>query len=441
MSDTIQIPKFDAKATIAPEAVIAPDAPMMDQPKGPNVNSIVPVTPPSTGDFLAAVKETNEKRQVTTPVADKPVEEKPKSDTTPPVFKTESETPEEEMSDEDFSDPLDADLVKAPKLKSIKDLRNQLKVVRTRETQLRTRNEELEAENVRLAAFQEKMDELEQANERVKQLETYEQIFDIHNNPQFQEKYIQGAAAITNEAKGIAQQYKVNPNIVDQALTITNRKDLNDFLKKSGLDEYGVPEIRQYVLHLQALNEERTQLEKSPVEARETLAVMYRENEGKRQKEVSKVLQERSANAWNQIIGYYSRGETAIEAFKDKPGDPEHTERRNTVFNRANGEFSKVMGSLVGLGLKDMPAPIAQTLAARFQLSEWTGEFIAENKVLKEKVKALEEQLKDNDSYSRPAFSSSSRNGDTPADMPNGKDIASHVFNKAVATVNSRPPR
>lgn len=451
----IQIPKVDV--SIPPDAILAPDAPMTDKPVP--VGSVIPPTAPTTEDFLSAVREVNEKKLENSPTGHPPstvpkTEEKPKHDTTPDVFKTDNSTSDSEPDttddtdtslDDEFADPLDNEPVKAPKAKSIKDLRNQLKTVRGRETQLRTRVEELESENQRLAAFQEKIDEHETLKQRVEELETYEQIFDIHNNPQFNEKYVQGEENLTNEAKVLTSHYKVNPQVIDHALTIdpSDRKALNDFLKKSGLDEYGVPEVRQYILRIQGLRAERSELEKSPQEAREILGRMYREGEVRRVETVTKAVKDRGTHAWNGVIGYYSRGENALDIFKDKPGDPEHTEVRNNVLTRANVEYNKVMGAFVGLGIKDIPVAVAQTLAARFQLSEAAGELNADNKILRQQVKDLQDQLDKEKKYTRPAFQGS-RNGSNASgdsELPKGTDVASHVFNKAISADTSRTTR
>lgn len=443
----ISIPKFDSPAQIPTEAITAPDAPMTDAPKPPNVASIAPQPPVSDTAFLDSVKEANLKRQESKTVPLPEPKQDPKLDSVPNVFKKageEATPPPDDVSDDadDFSDPLDAPTSDKPtKAKNMKELKIHLKTARAREAQLRTRTEELEAEVTRLAAFQDKIDEHERLKERVSQLETYEQIFDIHNNPQFHEKYIEGAETVVGQAKAIAESYGVKDTaIIDHAVKIRNRKDLNDFLKKHVGDELGVQDIRPYIFHLQTLEDERVQLEKSPEEARETLSKMYRESEERRVTEVSKTIHDRSTNAWNQILGYYSRGENAVEAFKEKPGDPEHTTRRAAVLKRSNDEFTKVMGAFTGLGIRDLPAPIAHALAARFQLSEWTGEFIAENKSLKQQVADLTKQLDENSSYTRPSFNGVSRNGNGAApELPKGSAISEHVFTRARDQVNSRP--
>lgn len=450
MAGSIQIPKFENAAQLPAEAVNAPDAPMSTPPSAPPVGSVPPQAPVSEASFLDAVRESNVKRQEAkiAPNQATPLKEDPKQNTVPEVFKKageESVDAEPDAEGEEFNDPLDAEPVaeKPTKARNMKELKTHLKTARAREAQLRTRNEELEAEVTRLASYQEKIDEHEQLKERVAQLETYEQIFDIHNNPQFHEKYVTGAENVTAQAKGIAEQYGVkDTGVIDQAVKIRNRKDLNGFLKQAGLDEYGISDIRPYIFHLQSLEDERVQLEKSPEEAREVLSKMYRESEDRRIQTVSKTIHDRSTNAWNQMLGYYSRGENSVDAFKEKPGDPEHSERRTAVLKRANDEFVKVMGAFTGLGLRDLPAPVAHALAARFQLSEWTGEFIAENKSLRQQVADLTKQLNDSSSYTRPNFKGTSggTNGATP-EVPRGTGVAEHVFNKARDRVNNSSPR
>lgn len=446
----IQIPKFDSPAVLPADAVNAPDAPMVDRPSVPQT-PLTPQSPVSQEDFLASVRDVTARKQEKPVTPDAPKAPEPKHDTTPPIFKSQNdENGEEEDSEpvdepaDDFVDPLNTEPVqpKSTKAKNIKELKRHLNTAKAREAQLRKRNEELEAETQRLSAFQERMGEFETLQSRVQELEGYERIFDIYNNPEFNAKYVEGAETLVAQAKDIATQYGVKDvSVIDQAVKITNRKELNEFLKKQGLDEYGISDIRPYIFNLQHLEQERLQLEKSPEEARETLSKMHRESEERRLTEVSKTIHDRSVNAWNQIAGYYSRGENAVDVFKDKPGDPEHTERRTAVLKRASDEYVKLMGAFAGLGVKDMPVPVAHALAARFQLSEWTGEFIAENKALKQQVADLQAQLNDNTAYTRPNFNTSNRpkNG-AEGDVPKG-NIASHVFERAREQVNGKAPR
>lgn len=458
MPESIQIPKFTApNAPPAPND--APDSPMIEKgAAGPQLASIQPQQSVSTESFLDSVKEVNTKRQeaakpVDTSLETKPIPEK-KVDTTPNVFKKldtaakpeekDKEVPDEGEEAVDFVDPLEAEPINTTptKAKNIRELKTHLKTARAREAQLRTRNEELESEVTRLAGFQEKMEEHEALKERVAHLETYEKIFDIHSNPEFHEKYVEGAHNVALQAKQIAREYGVRDvGIIDQAVKIRNRKDLNEHLKRNGLDEYGISDIRPYIFHLQSLEDERVQLEKSPEQARETLSKMYRESEERRVADVTKTIQDKSVNAWNQISGHYSRGETAVDLFKDKPGDPEHSQRRTGVLRRANDEYMKAMGVLVGLGVKDMPTAVAHTLAARFQLSEGFGELAAENRSLREQNSELKKQLDSTTSYTRPSFSGVSRsqsNGDAPVAKAN---IAEHVFVKARDTLANRAAR
>lgn len=437
---SISIPKFNDTVTIDPQAIMAPDAPISE-------NAQQPADP-----FLNAVKDLNTNRHKISdqivPNAPEvpPVVDPNKPDTTPPVFKTAEEKTKELQDadvddDEAFEDPMASDEAPKPsKQDSIKALKKKVDYHKNTATQLKSRTEELQQEIDRLKEYEEQIAEVETLRTRVKELESYEKIFDIHNNPEFQERYVQGEDRLLTEAKGIAAQYQVAPQVIDHALKLTNRKDLNDFLKKSGLDEYGVPEIRQYVLKVQELRTEREKMEKSPQEARELLATAFKENETRRVTELTNVLKERSNNAWNQITGYYARGENAVEMLKDKPGDPEHSERRSIVNGRAEKEFQKIVGSLVGLGVKDIPAPLAQALAARCQFSEWFGEAHAELKVANEKITTLEKKLAEHNKYSRPSFNGTGKAASEKAEI-NSKDVSSHVFMSAQNKLNSQPPR
>lgn len=414
-SSSIKIPSFSSPANIdlsnAGDPFASPDAPMSETPKSKTAAPAPSAPPAGTDDFLKSVREMNEAK-----IPEEEREKKKVSDQAPPDSQDDSDNQDDGEVADDFVDPADAPPAKKTKAESFKEVRQQLSSTRGRLTVLETQLAEQKAENERLLSLQEKATKVEELEQRVKELEPYEQIVDIHNNPNFHNKYIRGAQQLTEQAKQLAKEYKADPAIIDQALGIKNRADLSSFLDQHIKNRYGVDEIRPYILNLQALDAERLQLEKSPAEAREVLSSMHRENEERRVGEVTKQIKDRGDNAWNQITSYYSKGENAIDLLKDKPADAEHTTLRNEVLGRANVEYQKVLGALVGLGTKEIPVAIAQTLSARYVLAELAGEINAKNKVLAQQVKDLKKQLQDADSHSRPAFNGANGSGNFSGD-------------------------
>lgn len=455
---TIAIPRHDQVARISggpltanpppalnSEAIMAPDAPMIGADGSTNI-PVEPSAPNSTHDFLSSVRELNESKEKKRTPDSQASEDREtgeaKPDITPQVFKDAGTTkPTEKESEDDpeldgIVDPIGD--VEVPKKKtkedSFKDIKTQLSHSRNRETQLSTRVSELEAENNRLKGLETRGEELEQLQTRVKELEGYERVLDIYNNPEFQQKYVQRDAALLNDAKQIAAQYKVAPEVIEQAVKIGNRAEMNEYLRKNGFkDDLGIQDVRPHILQLQQLRAERAQLEKNPEQAREELTRMYNQSEEQRLGTLQRTVEERGESMWNQAVGFYSRSEYSIEQFKEKPGDPDHTALRDATMIRGRQAFINVRNGLLQTGLRDMPREILRDIAMNYYAAAWTGTLAKENISLKDQVAELTQELRAQRSYERPGFTGPGSGGrGAEESTPKGSQaISEHVFMKS----------
>lgn len=455
MADTLVIPTVDTP--MSRDAVLGGQPPQQPAPRqaapaAPQrlpVNGSQPVIAPppaatpdqsSASDFLAGVKAANEKRVGNDPKpVDPPADDADDVEDEPePIAATDDAPPADDV---EFADPTDQP--KPNKKSNIRNLKLSLRSERTRATVAEQKAQELETQLQNYADVQERLERLAELEDRVQQLEPYEKMFDIYQNPEFQEKYVTGISSELTAAQQIATDYKVADAeaVIEQALSIENRKDRNDFLRQHGLDDLGIQEISPHIIKAQQLAVERDEVAKNPDEARSQLSMLAQQNQAARIEKAVQKVKHRSQEAWGQIAGMYSKGENAVDQLKERPGDPEHTQKRQHIIEKSSEEYGKVTGALARLGITDLPAGVAQTLSAHFLLGQTAAVIIQDNKKLQAEVADLRKQLKDTTSYTRPQLTPSGRglpNGEAPKDT---RDMAAAVFNGARQKVLDRDAR
>lgn len=354
-----------------------------------------------------------------------------------------TESAKEYASKEDTQekDPSEVELTENPlsstrstKEENFKNLRNALKASNFRVSELETELKAKEEELKKLDSVSELEAQLQEATSKLEKLQKYEDIIGLYGTEGFKEEYYDKVDSIKSDIMDIANDYGVEDSIIDQAIKITNQKQLNEFLGQY-FDVYSVQDIRKNIKEIQSILEAREDAENNPVKTREYLLANFAKKKDAMDKQARENIKLASMSAWTEMNETYSNPTSGVDILQEKRGDKNHNDTRESILNTASQEFGKLMAMLTDNGLRSLPSNVARALASRFQLGEVAAYAIVQSEGLKKENDELKAELKKFTNYSRPlgnAGSSSAISGkNSQTSELKGKELTRYLFDKA----------
>jgi len=251
---------------------------------------------------------------------------------------------------------------------SIKNLR---KITNATKKELRDVQQQLEVTKESLTKYEsgeavpEKVREYEQ---RINELERYEQLHNFRLSRQYRERYAEPLEQLKTEARQLAQEYAIDPSVLDKALSIENKKDYNQFLKKH-FDDLGAQEAKTILDKIKGIHVEMVEAEKQPAQELERIK---QEQEHREQTEAAHRMQNLSntvKSGWTEALTeMHTEGE--YPELQLRENDPEHNKYVQPILDSAAAEYGKFIKLLAQSGVKELPKDVAKILAKRFQLSQ-----------------------------------------------------------------------
>lgn len=341
---------------------------------------------------------------------------------------------QEDQQSDILTDPLEATPKKNTKTENLKNLRNNLKVTKDRVTELEDELSEARKQLESKDVPSEVQEQLAAYEKKVEKLEKYEKLLGLYQTDGYKETFYDSEQQLIEQAKSIADDYGVEHEVIDQLLSVTNRKQLIEGLQDY-FDIHTAGELRDIVLKRQEILKGREAADTDPEKARQELLALTSERQKAKTEKAFKEMSTTVQVGWERMLEKYSDKNTGLEVLQERPGDKEHSEQRDGLLGRAQGELAKFMTAFVQGGLTQMPEQLAQALAARFQLSEATGVLHQQNKALQKRVEELEAEHTKLTKYSRPLTNGAAGGGKKAPVGGNEitrKDVASHVMAKAL---------
>lgn len=358
----------------------------------------------------------------------------------------DTQSPESEQdsaSKEDIpeKDPSEVELTENPlsstrstKEENFKNLRNALKASNFRVSELETELKAKEEELKKLDSVSELEAQLQEATSKLEKLQKYEDIIGLYGTEGFKEEYYDKVDSIKSDIMDIANDYGVEDSVIDQAIKITNQRQLNEFLGQY-FDVYSVQDIRKNIKEIQNILEAREDAENNPVKTREYLLANFAKKKDAMDKQARENIKLASMSAWTEMNETYSNPTSGVDILQEKRGDKNHNDTRESILNTASQEFGKLMAMLTDNGLRSLPSNVARALASRFQLGEVAAYAIVQSEGLKKENDELKAELKKFTNYSRPlgnAGSSSAISGkNSQTSELKGKELTRYLFDKA----------
>lgn len=323
---------------------------------------------------------------------------------------------------------------RSTKEENFRNLRNALKASNNRVSELETELAAREEELKKLDSVSELETQLAEANAKLEKLQKYEDIMGLYGTEGFKEEYYDKVDNIKKDIMSLANDYGVGEDVINQAIQITNQRQLNEFLGQY-FDVYSVQDIRKSVKEIQGILNAREEAENNPVKTREYLLTNFAKKKDAMDKQSRENIKLASMSAWTEMSETYSNPASGVDILQEKKGNKEHNDTRLGILNNSSQEFGKLVAVLTDNGLRSLPSNVARALASRFQLGETAAYAIVQAESLKKENDELRAELKKFTNYSRPlgsAGSSSAVTGKTTGTTElKGRDLARYLYSSA----------
>lgn len=352
---------------------------------------------------------------------------------------TDDENPRTgEEDDDDDTPPVETPPVDDGELdreNNIKNLRTKAKTAVSENQTLKTRVSELEAKLAEQPSVTALTTQLNDAKQRVQQLEQYEVLFALQDNPEFKSKFIDGDKSLTGEMKTIAKDYGVEESIVDEFLTLTNRREIDEFLTENFDSEQARQDLKALKQKRDGLQRERKEFEKKPGES-------YAQFEARKAQKETELLTQRDAHytrikneGWGLAIAKNAElpNDQKIMELVEVPGKKDHNEK--VVRPTLNGAKSMYESGLAhiekAIRTKSVLGPKFTEWFSNLCLQATASQMINTSRLgLHRKYQeAVSEQNKQR-SMERPGLSTGARSSSNEGTKKpkDGKDIAANIF-------------
>lgn len=251
---------------------------------------------------------------------------------------------------------------------------------------------------------------VQELQERVNQLERYEQLMSLKTSPQYKEKFIRPLTEIKERLTEIAKDYEIPSEIMNEAMELDNRAELNRFLS-SHFDEIGALEVKQLVTQARDLEKQAKEAEKEPQNALERIlqdADIAREE--RRRGELA-VMGQTSKDAWiDSLIRIREEGD--VSELIHREGDTEYNQKFvNPIIKKAATEYGKIVSILSENGLEKLPKDLAFALARMCQLAHASAVALHTRNNAVKYAEELENNVKRSTSYIRPQIGATNGGG------------------------------
>jgi len=320
---------------------------------------------------------------------------------------------------------------------NIKNLRNLVKGFKIEKENLTRELSELKTKLSTMPDASGLQTEVSKLKDRVSQLEPYEMVFALHNNPDFKAKYVDGIQSLIGEMNKIADDYGVDSSVIDDIISTDNRKDLDEVLSDNFSAIGAQNDLKALKQRVEGLYRERKEFEKRPQDALASFEARRLEREAEDEKQrgtiYEKVLSEGWASALNSAAELPQQQK--IYELVEIPGKKDHNEKvvrptlqaAESMLKAGLSHVEKMIRgrAVIDRGFSVWLATLCQQAAAAQMLNYTRG-------ALYEQFKKQKTQGEKDRSVERPSLNGSPRPSVSSSQKSDkklsGKDRAAEIF-------------
>ena len=357
--------------------------------------------------------ETKSEKDIYVPELDSP----PKTEEAPPV----------DPDDDENAPPI---------AENFKKLRSKLKAERLAKQELESKYTET-SEKLNDYETGKLIPEIVQGQEsRIAQLEYYEKLHNLKMSPQYKDSFIKPLNEVGVKLQEIAKDYGVPDDVMKEALTLTNRAELNQFLSNH-FDDIGGTEVKNLITKAQEIQTNAQSAEQKPLEALAKLQEEHREIETLQDSQRKEAIANTSKNSWGAALDEIKREGKARELIFN-PNDSKYNDTFVIpVLRAASQEYGKLIRMLADSGLKVLDENVATMLSKTVLLAHASAVSINSREAAIRHAEELEINTKRQNGYNRPNVGGFGGGNSSPAPAAplrtTPKEAASILVNSVLA--------
>ena len=321
-----------------------------------------------------------------------------------------AEVPEKDVSEvvqaapeQDLSDP------EIDKLENFKALRAKIKETK----------EALKAKDLAYQEITEKVSKyekgevlpetLKQREARISELERFERLHSLKTSPSYKRAFVEPVQQIQQKLGGIAKDYGLPEQAINQAMGLTNKRDLNKFLTEH-FDDVGALEVKSLIEQAQGITQKAAEAEAEPARVMAQIEAEHNQIIEQEQRIARTNMAEMAVNAWSQSLEDIKHEGKLVELIP-KATDIEYNKKYvDPVVNAAAKEHGELVTALANAGLKELPPKLAYGLARMIQLAHASATNTTARMSMEREYNELKENTVRETRYARPLSSGSAPN-------------------------------
>lgn len=320
---------------------------------------------------------------------------------------SEAEAPKLPDENKEVSTDLDftSEIEIAPEAVNFKKLRTKFKetarTLKERDTEAQTLKETLK----KYETGEANPELVNSLKTKIEELEPYQYLHDLKRSEAYKDKFIAPINNLSEKLKALGKDYEISEEALQHATTITNTRDLNQFLLNH-FDDVGALEAKQVITQIQSLHTDARNAEEQPRTALERMTQEHQEILQEKDRTRKNNIAESSKTAWQHTINEI-RSEGKIKELIPRENDPEFNERYPyAIQKKAAQEYGRIVSELAEAGVKEINPVLNKALAKLTLLSITSGISMARANAAEEELEALYKNTNRENQYARPNFQS-----------------------------------
>jgi len=329
------------------------------------------------------------------------------ADTTPPTedisydLNPKTETPKKEAVE---TKPVEEPTT--DKEENFKNIRKKLGEVSTTIKEKEKVIEELSTKVKKYETGEELPEVIKQKDAEIERLSRFEKLMSLKTSPAYKEAFIEPLERVQGRLGEIAKDYAIPEEVINNALNLTNKKELNEFLTEH-FDDVGALEVKELVTEAQQIRSRAEEAEAEPMNALSELEKSYKNTLAQRRQQANNAIIETSKSSWvDSLINIKQEGK--ITELIHRENDPEYNKTVvQPILQAASSEYGKLIRKLAENGLEKLPKDLGYALARLVHIAHASALSIEARALLEKELNDIKSSSTRDTRYTRPPLGGS----------------------------------